>query len=248
MVRLYSPHAKPQLTGTPLGHVNCNMAAAAVTADRATLGAVNVSADAMRTASGDKLGGTTLQGAATALAAYGVHLNIHPPQDRETLDDLWDHITNGNGVILDGDYDVVPNNLSGQPAFDGTHAVYLQYAGMHTMVWDSLADGRRPGIPQSPIVWPRHIIDRFANKYPGLGISYGVITRHFLRADARTTNIRAKATRNSPIIGTFMRGAELERGRVKLGESIGGDRRWYRVWSPDANAVGFVHASVSSLV
>ena len=60
---------------------------------------------------------------------------------------------------------VAPTVYDGSPGFYGNHAVVLHRG----LVYDPLADGRYPGIPEGPDKWPKDLLRRAAGRYASLG-------------------------------------------------------------------------------
>lgn len=236
----YQPKFKPQLTGTPLGPDNCNMAAAAVFADYQTLGAIDETADQMRAFSGDTVGGTNITDAATALAHVGLHLNIVRNGAISVLNDALLTL----GAIVHGDYDQVPNALKGDVAFEGLHSIFACYRGLNdTLVYDSLDDGRAASVPKGPILWPNSVLDAYASKFPG-GITYGLTTLWRVHVIVGAANIRPTPSTAMDPIDTLPRNAIVPYGKIVIGQSVAGDARWFRVWDSRKNRLGYMHASV----
>jgi hypothetical protein len=121
----YRPRFKKQLTGTALAGSNCNMACAAMLADRMTLGQVNVSPDRMRHWSGDTSGMTKPGAAITALAHYNLHVNAYDVSDHFGIDDIRAALKIFRAVSLSGDYGVVPEYLEGDKSFTGNHQIFI---------------------------------------------------------------------------------------------------------------------------
>jgi hypothetical protein len=242
----YLPDFKKQLTGTKLGPYNCNMAAAAMLADAATLGIVNVSADAMRRASGrDEPAGTTIADALTALAAYGVHPTGYDASDGLTYGRLLELVSAGRSAIVHGDYDAVPTALRGDKDFEGYHSVFL--AGLvpsGATIGDPLNDGRRPGIPRGWVVWPLDVLRLYMERFPGAGLTAAIMRLGTATVRVPVANVRAGPSRSSAIITRLRAGRRLRASeKPDLGESVGGDRRWWRVLLP-TGGVAWMHASV----
>lgn len=255
MTRQYRPRFRKQLTGTPCGPANCNMAAAAMFADRQSLGIINVSPDQMREFSGTagkcldadpNNDGTNLRTAATALAHVGLHIEL-----RSDID--WAAVVGGLDIGLSfighGDYDRVPVGLRGDKAFTGLHSVVFterDAARGRILTYDGLDDARRSGVPQGPIWWPDHVVYEYLTAFPGVALTGAFSRRRMVRPIVRLVNIRDKPTRASAIIENTMQasGETFEYGGTVMGESIGGDRRWWRIWLPLKTRLGYVHASV----
>lgn len=242
----YVPKHKRQLTGSELGPYNCNMAAAAMLADAMTLGLVDVTADAMRSASGDSAGGTDIRDAATALARYNLYPTLYDSTDALGWTGLRSAIAHDRPAVVHGDYDAIPAILKGDKAFYGLHSVYWNaiVAG-GVMVGDPLNDGRRGDIPKGYVVWPESVANGYAAAFPGGPYTALIATLTRIRVRVDVANVRSGPARSAAIITHKRRGALLRAGiRAELGERIGGDARWYRVWLADRNRLGYMHASV----
>lgn len=250
----YRPRPKKQLTGSILGPKNCNMSAAAVLADRDTLGEVNVTSDAMRKASGDTSGGTDQNGAHTALAKYGVVVDLYDAWDGRTFDNIVTALRYGQGVSASGVYGVLPYALKGDKDFDGTHQVFFNETRTSDgaiLVYDGLDDGRRAGIPKAPIWWPRSEARQFCEAYPGSGLTYMATRRRRVTPKVDVANIRSGPGSQYEGIGTLKRGAYLARGShavIGTAPHNSTNRVWYKVWVPSLSRTGYMHSSVVSLV
>jgi len=263
----YLPPFEKQLTGTACEHANCNMAAAAMAAQQVSLGAINTGPDELRRLSGtawecvddDKTNdGTNLEDAATALARKGVTLTTFDATDGKRFSDLLAYLKKGRFAVVHGDYDQVPAALRGDKAFFGTHSVYYQEyrasvplyngtKGAAVRVGDSLNDGRRAGVPNGYVWWPAAVAQHYVEKFPGTGLTFGIIDLRTLKARVPVANIRAKAATSAPIIGKLKPADKaLVWGAVQIGEAVGANRRWYRVWVPSLAKIGFMHSSVVS--
>lgn len=244
-----------QLTGTPCAGYNCNMAAAAMLADQATLRLVQTTPDRLRALTGTAgtcvdgtIGneGTTVKQAAAALARVGVHVTAYDPSDGVTWAQLMSWLGQGRFAIVEGDYDRIPLALRGDKDFEGLHSEFWQRVTSTTIrVGDPLNDGRRAGIPKGYVEYPLAIARAYAEKFPGPGIAVAVIDLRRLRKRVAVANIRIGSSRKTAVIGQLTTTAtRLAWGGVVHGESIGGDDRWYRVWFPRAARIGYGHASV----
>lgn len=261
----YLANFEKQLTGSACGPYNCNMAAAAMAVQQVTMGATDTTPDALRKLSGtagectDRIKGnegTTIQNAATAMAKVGVHLSVFDSGDNQGFDDVVEYLKKGRFAIAHGDYDQIPVQLRGDKDFAGFHSVFFhEYRGAVNLfngtrgpavrVGDGLNDGRRSGIPSGYVWWPAAVARNYMAKFPGGGFTFGLIDLRTLRSRVATANVRDRATRQSSVIATLKSGApSLVWGAAMLGETIGGDRRWFRVWVPQLARHGYMHASV----
>jgi Bacterial SH3 domain len=259
----YLANYEKQLTGSACGPYNCNMAASAMLAQQVSLGAINTAPDELRKLSGtawectdnNKLNdGTNIKDAATALARKGVHLTIYDSTDGRTFTMLTSALKEGRFAVVHGDYDQVPRQLRGDKDFLGLHSVFFhEYAaqvalyngtrGPGIRVGDGLNDGRRAGIPNGYVWWPLKVAENYAVKFPGGGLTYGLMDRRRLEARVNA-NVRTKPALSGKIIRTAPKGTDFTWGAVQIGQAVGGDRRWYRVWDTSKGVVGFMHASV----
>lgn len=80
-------------------------------------------------------------------------------------------INSGRGAVVAIQYGVIaPTQYDGSPGFTGGHSVYVnerRSSDGRFLVYDPLADHRRPGIPQGPQWWPSSLLQRAAEAYPG---------------------------------------------------------------------------------
>jgi hypothetical protein len=254
---VYRPRFRKQLTGSPLGHANCGPASAADLADRWSLGAINKTADQMRVLTGDVEGGTTVRQLATALAKVGVPLTIFDYDDGMDRDRFRSLIRSGVGAITNIDYSPLPEALEADKNFEDLHSTYTNEwsakASLYTggtgpgfLVYDPLADGRRAGIPKGPNWWPESVLFAALEAFPGGGWTVGTWTKRTVRKRASVSSwvwIRPRPTRAAAPIGKLTTQV-LQHGGYEIGESVGGDKRWYRVWIPSTSRIAYVHASV----
>lgn len=212
---VYEPLFRRQLTGTACGHANCNMAAAAHLADRATFGLVQRTADQMRTLSGTaaectdadpRNDGTSQGDALVALAKLGLAPTAYDRSDGLAPSELRAYVVEGLGAIVMGDYDRVPLGLRGDREFLGFHSVWANewtasvmvaprlefagYTGPAYRVWDSLNDGRadRPSgkiAPKGPIWWPEPVMAAYAEAMAAGAGNLLVIVPDRVRATVR---------------------------------------------------------------
>lgn len=114
-------------------------------------------------------GGTSLtenDSASTHLYEAGMSVRYGVPYD--TFRSL---IISGRGAVLQIDYGVIaPTKYDASPGFTGLHAVYVnerRRSDGRYLVYDPLADNRRPGIPKGPQWWPADLLRRAALAVPG---------------------------------------------------------------------------------
>ena len=143
--RSTGPGSKKQLTGSALGPFNCNMASAAMMADRDTLGAIDVTPDAMRKASGDTSGGTSQGGANTALAKYGINVHSYDGHDGYTMAKFVADLKAGCGIMAAGDYDQLPYALLGLQGLQGRPPGVRQPGPARTATSSSTTPSRTGG-------------------------------------------------------------------------------------------------------
>lgn len=268
MQRYYRPGLREQLqeeddNGKPCvcRRSNCNMCAAATYLDRVTLGGRMETGCEMRHFSGTfrectdnnpSNDGTTMEDAAEALSHFGRDLEV--VKDGRMSDVFG--ILERSGVILHGDYGTLPPHLSGDREFDGLHSVFVNEHDRErerSLVYDSLDDGRADlptgrKAPQGPVWWPDDVLIHYARAFPQ-SIVYGYEphpTR--IRVNVDRANVRERPHRNADVIVRLDRDDTRDRGSIKTGERIGGDARWWRVWLPGHEKVGYIHASVVRLV
>ena len=148
----------PQLVpGVDLGGVNCTCAAGAVTV-RHALDGPRPSAQDVRdlcledNGSLNVVGGTSLRQVGNALdRGWGVDLDIRTPM---AFDAMWERLRDRSLVaILQIRYlELRDTPLYASRSFkDISHAVVVARDGNEAIVFDSMADGRAPGIPRAPL-------------------------------------------------------------------------------------------------
>lgn len=252
----YRPRQRYQLTGSSLQSSNCGPASAADLADRYSLGAIDLTPDEMRKLTGDRVGGTTIRQLAEALEKVHVPLVVFDYRDGMDADRFRALVKSGVGAIANMDYSKVPEKLEADKDFEELHSMYADRwradaplfdgtRGPGYLVFDPLADGRRPGIPLGPDWWPERALHRCLADFPGPGWTVGTWQKRTLRKrrwlDAELL-VRARATRESEVVGRL--GSQtVQHGGVELGEPIADDPRWWRIWLARANRVGYVHDS-----
>jgi hypothetical protein len=105
---------------------------------------------------------------------YGVTLT---PRYNLPFADLVTLIAAGRGAIIPIRYSAVHGTkFDACPSFLGNHWVYwngstwTSAAGYLDRIYDSLADGRRAGIPKGPQLWPRALLKAATGAYATAGI------------------------------------------------------------------------------
>jgi len=248
----YRAGFEKQLTGSALGSVNCNSASGAMLADQATLGLKNPTPDAFRKATGDHVGGMPIALIGSTLEhTYGVGVTVYDASDGYTFDKLVADLKRGKFAVVNGDYDQVPHYLAGSRTFDGLHSEFWhRWTPTGIVVGDPLCDGRRTGIPKGYVKYPlsvaRNYVEKYNREIPGNSIHACVMDLKRVKARPVSPNtvVRSQPTRASASIGSFGGTTTLAWGGVVIGESIGGNRTWYRVWFPAASRIGYCHSSV----
>lgn len=150
---------------------NCGCAVDAMTADRATKGAIRKTGARMRELIGDRTGGTNLEQSDKVLASLGVSLEVRTPG---RFVDLEAALYAGRGANVAGWYAPVQGTkYQGSETFTGSHRIFLNEGRgwskgsdgrMHAaeiLVLDPLADGRRAGIDEGPTWWPTELVESF---------------------------------------------------------------------------------------
>lgn len=203
---------------TTLDWQNCTMASGAMALDYDTLGRVQVRAGTLRYYSGDRVGGTTLDGLEDAWAHYGQNLHV---ETGKGWPDVLTALVNGRGVVLQGIYGSLPrayrtklNSLT----FVGPHAVYLnpefnQYGDI--LMGDPLNDR---------FIWvPQAALAAFANALGSKELGSGKV--FFATTDPHTpptlvpyvrtvvttanVNIRESASAASTKVGVLTKGTKV---------------------------------------
>lgn len=184
--------------GNDLLGSNCGPSVDAMCADRATLGSIRKSGADMRELTGDHVGGTTLQQSQAALSKLGVSLELHTPGPFTAVEQA---LYVGRGVNLAGYYAPVQGTkYQGSETFTDNHRIFLNegrgwtrdsnglWRAAEILVFDPLADNRRPTIDEGPTWWPRDLVYSFGwrldisdTREPyrplGLGLAYFGLTR-----------------------------------------------------------------------
>ena len=135
----YIPAFQYQLIySDPQGGYSCTAYAMAMAIDKATYGGSEVTGRQVRALSG-AASFTGLNLPDVIRAANRLYVTVIYPTG--TWANLITSLRNGHGVVLQGDYEVIPDAYSGQTSFDGNHAVYIDYlhsTGLYMYVMDPL--------------------------------------------------------------------------------------------------------------
>lgn len=172
-----SPHRVAmvkQLDGSRYAGLNCNTASAAMLLDRHTVGAKRTTGAKVRDLTGDTSGGTNLaQVAAALLRGWSVSVLVQTPT---SMGDFDRRLRAGQGAILQGASSATRGTqYQGSETFGGNHSWFVSegrgwrllsgtWVPTDYLVFDPLADGRRPGIARSPFWLPRAYLLAFAQR------------------------------------------------------------------------------------
>ena len=129
----YVPAFQYQLVyGDPQGGYSCTAYSTAMAIDRATYGGSRITGRQVRALTGvGPYVGLTLPQIMRATATVGVPL-VRPSAEWAAV---MAALRDGRGVILQGDYDQIPDKFSGQPTFDGYHAIFLDRLSSTGRIW-----------------------------------------------------------------------------------------------------------------
>jgi hypothetical protein len=192
--------------------------------------------------------GTTIADALHVLVAhFGVTAIAYDAGDGQVWGDVTRALDRGEIVIAHGDYGSVPVMLRGpiDRLFTGLHSVVFQRrlvkSGVPVVrVGDGLSDGW--------IYWPETVAARYMRDWPDIGFTFLRVVSRKLKAKGSFANVRDRATRVSTVVLMRITSASrLHVGGTVLGENIGGNRTWYRVYA-GTKGIGYVHSSVGMIV
>lgn len=182
-----------QFDGSAHAGANCSFVACHQGLLDATDGAVNIPPEQLRafaspvSGPGDAANTTDVKQAWDACIPEALRLDWRlKPAIRQSpgqWQDVIDALDAGYGVELAVSYATINRlrpRLSGDPNYGKGHALYLgriQHAAGRTRVkvWDSLCDGRRPGIPHGPQWYPAYVLEHAAEDWSGAGTASFVI-------------------------------------------------------------------------
>lgn len=144
---VYRPAFLRQLNpADPLGNLSCTAYSAAMALDRATLGGIQVSGEAVRERTGltpaqiAAQGGMTLRNIEHALASWSVYLH---DQTGSPWASVLAALNGYQGVILQGHYPALTaGGYGSQPTYQGNHAIYVNNidgGGTRGLMYDPLA-------------------------------------------------------------------------------------------------------------
>lgn len=166
----------PAISGCKLGWLSCTCFAAEMGIEKSTLGAKDPTGCAIRTATGDTVGGTTLTQIATvAKNKYGVAVDVRSGSNFATPAQLGTALRDGRGFVLQGNTKALIGTAFRSTATAINHAVWVNegrgWSGTvpsyptEVLVYDPAADGRRAGwgtAAAGPDWWPWDVMLRFA--------------------------------------------------------------------------------------
>ena len=175
-----------QLWRPVTGSVDCGPRSWQMAADAATRGQVRRGLDRVRELAHVPGAQTTnVYDAALFLSAVGLRHEVFAPGP---WDDARDALRAGDGLVLCVSYGVLTDIcpwVSGSPSFGGGHSIYLQELARgrdgiaRARSFDSLYDGRRPGIPDGPRRVRLHALARAAEAFAGRkGRFWGIVVPH----------------------------------------------------------------------
>jgi hypothetical protein len=169
--RRYLPAFQYQLIySDPQGSWSCTAYAFSMALDKSSYGAVQITGRQVRALSGAApYVGLTLRDG--IVASSRLYISV-VDKSGEPWANVLTALKAGRGVVLQGDYDQIPDVYSGQSTFDGNHAVYIDYlhsTGLYLYVMDPLRAGGARWVPVS-------IMRRFAEK---LGRAQGISGVYF---------------------------------------------------------------------
>lgn len=163
-------YQNPAKDGGPLGWQNCASTCTAMQIAFETANAKRPSGGDVRACtynadgSLDVVRGTTpSQNVAAAQRCWGVTLDYRVM----AFEDAWRLGARADYALsFSISYAVISGTkFDGSPGFRGYHQVILSSG----LVYDPLADERRPGIPHAPDAWPKDLLRRAAGKYSSIG-------------------------------------------------------------------------------
>ena len=174
MTHVYTPAHQQQLhPATPTGPYDCQAYSAAMAIDRQTLGGVVVTGRSVRLASDEPQPDPHSPGLSIPQVigvAHRWHVELVDRRDAPwsaVLAALHAH----RGVILDGDYDQIPDEFSGQPSFRGDHAVYCNHiANDEASIWEM--DPLRPAGQYVPVAVLRAYAEKLGRRVGSHGVLF----------------------------------------------------------------------------
>lgn len=251
MKPFYRPAFEKQATGSHLQWTNCAAASGAMLADQATLGITDPEPDRVRALTGDFVGGLTMGAVGTAMERLDIPVTVFDNDDHLRWPTLQRMLRRGRFAVVAGDYDVLPHSLRGDKDYEDYHAVFYWRQTSFQVVGDPLNDGRAPGIHKGWIRWPIEVayayVRRFDQQTSG-GI-HAVVMDQPQRVKPRSqiagAEVRLHPKKDGFLLGVLRDPKLLITGGTVEGEEIRGSKRWFKVWFPPANKVGYIHTSVA---
>lgn len=239
---------EPRTVASPF---DCNMAAAADAARQWSLNLIDRNHDQLRRLSGTYWevldankynNGTNIAEAGRVLDSLGVRSVIRDSLDGDTFADVLTHLGRGEFVIAHGDAGSIPRELRGpiDRDFVGYHSVFLQ---RHAVGKVRVGDG----LGSNWILWPDAVVKAYMEAFPGSGLTYLYTIPRKITSKVGTVNLRSEPVRASNVVAVLNASSRLVCGGMVLGESIGANRNWFKVWSPVAG-LGYVHTSVARYI
>jgi hypothetical protein len=167
------PASRCVIDGKHLGWLSCSAYGMAMLIDRATLGSERPSGCAVRSKTGDTVGGLTIPQVANAALSWGVTVERRVGTNTASPAYAWQQLYNGRAFVLQGNSGAMVNTdyqSTGGPvnhlltAIDGRN--YRLVNGIlrpdQVLVYDPAADGRYPWVDQGPTWWPVGLVMEFA--------------------------------------------------------------------------------------
>ena len=188
----YAPTLEHQLDGSATGGEDCGVAVVVMAVDLATQGAARPTTEEVRRRMRVPSGATDTGDQERAVESFETAIETRgrePLRYQRMLGRPWSDamgaLADGRWLCLSLSYAVVNDlapRLSGDKAFRGNHAVgalgLRSRAGVpQVRVFDPLADGRRPGIPDGPRWWDLAVVKAACASFAGPGRWTGGIVR-----------------------------------------------------------------------
>lgn len=246
MVAGYIPRHDTQFEPrTRMSGLNCNMAAAADVGRFYSLGKIDHNHQWYRDraqnpdGSQDKSGGTHIYQAAEVLDDAGIPSTVYDSDDRRTIISVRKELTAGNVIIAHGDNGSLPRGERGEisPSFTGLHSVdAVKYsASKGYLIGD--------GLSQDYNWWSEPVMNAYMRDFPGGGFTYLVVKPRRIKAKADYASVRREPNRQHAPIGRITGRSRTHYGSIVVGEAVGRNRNWYRVWWN--GRIAYVHSSVT---
>ena len=157
----------------PTGRYDCTAWSCSMAIDRATMGGTQITGRQVRLASNEPIPDPSSPGL-NLNQVVNVAFKLHVELENRTgapYSAMVAALREGRGVILQGDYDQIPAEYSGQLTFKGDHAVYLNHLdNTGKRVWWMDPINRKGGF-YIPLTVARAYAEDFAKavkRYPGL--------------------------------------------------------------------------------